>query len=210
MPRGTKFKAEQILGKLREAEVELARGKTVPDVVRKLGVTGTTGGVVTVDGILSPGNSPGVFTSASVVLGGSSTSLFEINGAARGTPYDGVDVTADSGLTYGGALLLAFGNASAFGATTFDLFSFTGTPSGNYSSVTSTGFYAGTWSLASGTWSLQSGGQTLSFTPATGDLLVSVPEPSTLASLLAGIACGVFVIRRRSAARDAATAGSRH
>jgi len=34
--------AEQIIGKLREAEVELARGKTVPDVVRKLGVTEPT------------------------------------------------------------------------------------------------------------------------------------------------------------------------
>jgi hypothetical protein len=30
MPRGKKFTVEQITGKLREAEVELARGKTVP------------------------------------------------------------------------------------------------------------------------------------------------------------------------------------
>jgi putative transposase len=37
MPRGKKFTAEQIIGKLREAEVELARGKTVPEIVRKLG-----------------------------------------------------------------------------------------------------------------------------------------------------------------------------
>jgi hypothetical protein len=35
MPRGKKFTAEQIIGKLREAE--LAQGKTVPDVVRKRG-----------------------------------------------------------------------------------------------------------------------------------------------------------------------------
>ena len=34
MPRGKKFTAEQIIGKLREAEVESARGKTVPDVVQ--------------------------------------------------------------------------------------------------------------------------------------------------------------------------------
>jgi hypothetical protein len=38
MPRGTKFKAEQVIGKLREAEVDLARGKTVPEAVRKLGL----------------------------------------------------------------------------------------------------------------------------------------------------------------------------
>ena len=39
MPRGKKFMAEQIMGKLREAEVGLAQGKTSPEVVRKLGVT---------------------------------------------------------------------------------------------------------------------------------------------------------------------------
>jgi putative transposase len=38
MPRGKKFTADQIIGKLREAEVGLAQGKTVPEVVRKLGV----------------------------------------------------------------------------------------------------------------------------------------------------------------------------
>ena len=42
MPRGKKFTAEQIIGKLREAEVRLAQGKTVPEVVRKLGVTEQT------------------------------------------------------------------------------------------------------------------------------------------------------------------------
>jgi len=35
MPRGKKFTAEQIIGKLREAVVELARGKTVPERVQK-------------------------------------------------------------------------------------------------------------------------------------------------------------------------------
>ena len=42
MPRGKKFAAEQIIGKFREAEVGLAQGKTVPEVVRKLGVTEQT------------------------------------------------------------------------------------------------------------------------------------------------------------------------
>ena len=36
MPRGKKLTAEQITGKLREAEVGLAQGKTVPEVVRML------------------------------------------------------------------------------------------------------------------------------------------------------------------------------
>lgn len=42
MPRRQKFMAEQIIGKLREAEVTLAWGKTVPELVRKLGVTEQT------------------------------------------------------------------------------------------------------------------------------------------------------------------------
>jgi len=39
MPRGKKFKAEQIIGNLREAEIELARGKTVPEVIARAGDT---------------------------------------------------------------------------------------------------------------------------------------------------------------------------
>jgi transposase-like protein len=42
MPGGRKFTAEQIIFKLREAEVELARVRTVPEMVRKLGVTEQT------------------------------------------------------------------------------------------------------------------------------------------------------------------------
>lgn len=42
MPRGKKFTAEQIIGKLREAEVELSRGKAVAEAFRKIGVTEQT------------------------------------------------------------------------------------------------------------------------------------------------------------------------
>jgi len=37
-----KHTAEEIIGKLRQAEVALAQGNTVPDVCRKLGVTEQT------------------------------------------------------------------------------------------------------------------------------------------------------------------------
>lgn len=37
-----RFTAEQIIGKLREAEVEAGRGMTVAEVVRKLGITEQT------------------------------------------------------------------------------------------------------------------------------------------------------------------------
>ncbi len=41
MPK-KRFTAEQIIPKLREAEVELAKGRTVPQVAKRLGVTEQT------------------------------------------------------------------------------------------------------------------------------------------------------------------------
>jgi sulfur carrier protein ThiS len=37
-----RYTAEQIIGKLREAEIELAKGQTTADVVHKLGITEQT------------------------------------------------------------------------------------------------------------------------------------------------------------------------
>jgi transposase-like protein len=42
MPRGKKFSAEQIIGKLREAEVEIAKGQSVGQVAKKLSITEQT------------------------------------------------------------------------------------------------------------------------------------------------------------------------
>jgi len=42
MPRGKKFSAEQIIGKLREAEVEIAKGQSIGQVAKKLGITEQT------------------------------------------------------------------------------------------------------------------------------------------------------------------------
>ena len=37
-----RFQAEQIIGKLREAEVEISKGQTIGQVVKKLGITEQT------------------------------------------------------------------------------------------------------------------------------------------------------------------------
>jgi autotransporter-associated beta strand protein len=179
-----------------------AAGVLTVDALATLGGSGTIGGAVTVNGILSPGNSPGVLSIASLALGGSSTSLFEINGASRGGQYDGVDISGFGGLTYGGTLSLVFGNGTAFSDNTiFDLFSFTGSSSGAFSTVASTGYYAGTWTNNNdGTFKLEQGGQTLTFSQSTGNIVV-VPEPAALA--LAGIGAGLVgwkLIRRRRSA----------
>jgi fibronectin-binding autotransporter adhesin len=160
--------------------------------------TGTIAGDVNVLGMLSPGNSPGVLTLGSVVLGGSSTTLIEINGLVRGTDYDGASITGTSNsLTYGGLLSLNFGAVSP-NDVTYDIFNFTGGYLGNYTTVTSTGAYIGTWTNlgGSGTFQLVSGAQTLTFSPSTGDIIV-VPEPAAVA--LAGIGLGLagWVARRR-------------
>ena len=42
MPRGKKELAEQIIPKLREVEIEVGRGKTVLEAVKKIGVTKQT------------------------------------------------------------------------------------------------------------------------------------------------------------------------
>ena len=42
MPRGKREQADQIILKLREAELELSRGKIVPEAAKKIGVTEQT------------------------------------------------------------------------------------------------------------------------------------------------------------------------
>ena len=61
------------------------------------------------------------------------------------------------------------------------IFANTGGRSGNFSAVNATGLAAG---------------QSATFNPATGFISV-VPEPSTCASLLAGLACGGYMRFRR-------------
>jgi autotransporter-associated beta strand protein len=168
-----------------------------------LGGNGTIGGAVTVNsgGFLSPGNSPGLLTVGSLALNSGSTTTFEINGiAVRGTNYDAIDITAGSGLTLNGTFTINFTNGTALDNTTnINLFGYTGSHTGDFFSLVSTGFYdsgGGSWTHGVGdVWTLSSGGQTLTFSEVTGYLNV-VPEPATWA-LLAFSLTTVMVLRRR-------------
>jgi len=163
--------------------------------------TGTINGPVTVSGTLSPGTGPGVITLGSLVLTDTSTTVIDIASAGtRGSAYDGVSILDPGGLTYGGTVSFAFGGSAIANDTTFDIFDFTGSSAGSLAAIESTGFYAGTWTpLGSGTFRLVSGTQTLTFSQATGEVIV-VPEPAAIAVAAVGLGTiGLALLRRRRA-----------
>jgi len=171
-----------------------------------LGGSGTIGGSVTVNsgGFLAPGNaSTGVLTVASLALSSGSTTEFEINAntGAPGTNYDQIVVNAGGALALNGAFTIAFGASPLTNyIADIKLFDFTaGHSSGDFASVSSTGYYTGTWTASGAagaeTFTYNNGTQMLTFSEVTGNLNV-VPEPTTWA-LLAFSLTTVMVLRRR-------------
>jgi hypothetical protein len=174
-------------------------------------VTGSIGsGNVTVESGATLG---GVLTVGSADLKAGSTTLMQLVGSGSGAGTAGIDydrlvVTTSGFLSYGGTLDLSFANSLNFAdGTTFDLFSFSGAPNRGFSSVVSTGSgtYSGlTFTGLSGVWTALVGSQQLTFTESTGQLsfMAAVPEPSTWASVLAGIGIGGWFSRRRRYRKD--------
>jgi autotransporter-associated beta strand protein len=172
-----------------------------------LGGSGTASGTATFSGgTLSPGGNAtaGILSLGSLVLSTTSSSLIDLTVAGtRGTDYDGLTILNAGGLTYGGTMALAFGGSVLPDNTTFNVFSFTGSPSGSFGQVSSSGIYAGTWNdNLDGTYSLASGGQTLTFSQATGSVVV-VPEPATTVAIVAGIGMAIACYRPRRPDRRA-------
>ena len=175
-----------------------------------LGGSGTILGNVTVgsSGTLAPGNSPGVLTVGSLSLSDGSHTLMEITGTSASL-YDQIVGTGSGGLTYGGTLDLVMSGSYATG-TTFHLFSNFSSPStSDFAAVglDATDEYAGlTFTGTNGVWTSTwtTNQQRLVFTTGTGDLVV-VPEPSTYAMGLAGLAYGGWQMMRRRRLRQAAT-----
>ncbi len=188
-------------GQLGGGAVSVAPGAT-------LGGSGVIGGAVTVDGLLSPGNSPGDLSVASLVLNASSTVLMEIDGPTAGTQYDQVSILSAGSIAYDGALQLNLSQAFSDN-TTFNLFEGFGTSfSGNFATVTSVGSaYNGlTFTRVNNLWTSTStgGGQSMEFNQATGQLVI-VPEPGAIALAGVGVAAAAWVSRIRAAGRRRAT-----
>lgn len=179
----------------------LATGAVTVAAGAILGGSGTIGGAVTVNGLLSPGNSPGDLSVASLALNPSSTVLTEITGTTAGTLYDQVSILSGGSIAYDGTLQLNLSQTFADN-TTFSPFEGFGTSfSGNFATITSVGSACNglTFSRVNNLWTSGSaGGQTLEFNQATGQLVI-VPEPSAL--VLAGMAIAAAA-RRQSSCRD--------
>lgn len=144
--------------------------------------------------VLSPGaaaGSTGVLTFGSN-LGLSGQTLLELSGTTRGSQYDAFSIAG--GLTYGGPLQLQFTGTLPDG--TYNLFTGFGSQAGTFSSIMAAGGYSGALTEAAGVWSGTFGAQTLTFSNATGDLVI-VPEPTTLLAAGCGAAIALGGVYRR-------------
>jgi autotransporter-associated beta strand protein len=103
-------------------------------------------------------------------------------------------------LTIGNSLTLNFSTSLIADGQTYNLFDF-GSKTGDFSSVGLTGSIVGSLLLTgTDTWTGLAGGYSFTFNQATGNLLVTssaVPEPSTYALLLGGMAMTAVLIQRR-------------
>ena len=200
----------------------LANSDVTVENLATLGGSGTIDSLVTVEagGTISPGNSPGLLTVGSLDLQASSTTFMQIIGVGStagiaGTDYDKLAITTAGGLGYGGTLDLDFANTATFAdGTIFSLFSFSGSPTGTFGSVTSTGSgsYSGiNFTGLGGVWTALFGGQQITFSELTGELRFQnssspVPEidPTSFGSALTLLIGSLGLLERRARRRTQA------
>jgi autotransporter-associated beta strand protein len=162
--------------------------------------TGTIAGATSFQAgsVFSPGavsGTTGVFTFGSGGLTLAGQTVMDLQGATRGSLYDGIDLGGSLG--YGGSLLLQVSGSMADG--TYELFKNFTSQAGSFSSVSLAGFYSGSLTESpAGVWTGTAGSQNFTFTNSTGNLVI-VPEPAitTLAGLGAAAVAGRWWRRGR-------------
>jgi autotransporter-associated beta strand protein len=171
-----------------------------------LGGSGTFGSIVSTSGSVQPGASVpsvGVLSaSGAITLGGSTSVVLQVSGTGQGVGYDAL--VAGGTLDYGNAIVkldslpgTAFANGSVFqlfGAGSFQngISSLVALTQYDGQSITFSGPGGG------GEWTtgVLGNGQTLTFTPSSGQLAV-VPEPASCVVAFAALAFGACIIDRR-------------
>jgi autotransporter-associated beta strand protein len=150
-----------------------------------LGGSGTVGAVSIASGAtLAPGSSAGLLSTGNLSLLG--TTMMELGGTTRGSGgYDAIDVAGN--ITFGGTLSVSLINSySPVSGASFNLFDWTGTPSGTFSTLNLPSLSGGlTWDTSN--------------LYTAGTITASaIPEPSTYAALVGLAAFGLVCWRRRS------------
>ena len=193
----------RVNGSLANTAVTIAGGAT-------LGGSGTIAGGITLNGRLSPGNSPGLLTTGSETWNTGSSYVWQasaVNGLA-GTGWDQVKINGTLDLTQlasVGSFTLSLaslgldntaGNVSDFNDASNYSFAFL-TTTGGVNGFDAAKFTLDTSAFSNpfrGTWSvgLSGDGHTLNLNYA-----MAVPEPGTTAALIATLALGAAVILRR-------------
>lgn len=162
-------------------------GAVSVDNIATLGGSGFISGPVTVNGTLAPGNSPGTLTINNVlVLAGNAN--FEL---ATDTSFD--KVVGVTNITFGGVLNVTHynGGPAYAGGQVYDLFDWSGTSAGAFTSVNLPALPVGlVWKTF----------DTQPFDYATGQIVVEtvIPEPATLGLMTLGGAMIAFRGRGRS------------
>ena len=146
--------------------------------------TGSTGPVIASNGsTISPGNSPGVLTTGTLVMGSGSTLVLEINGTTLGAEYDQLSVNGTVDIT--GATLSIGGSYLTAPAIANDLFTIL-LNDGTADAVTGT--FDGLPDNAYFTVGTQD--YIIDYQGGDGNdiTLLAVPEPGSAALLLGGLA----------------------
>ena len=201
------------VGDTTSADFALASGSTLKG-------SGSVGTITQAAGsVLAPGNSPGLLTTDSLVLGGGASLEVEFFAATgtRGTDYDAVTVTGAldlSGLSVGNRYTLSLVSLSALPSTQGPLAGFDAGTAYiyelfNYATLTMPAGYTGnianlftldTSSFQDSAGNAVTGGFTLFKNEATNMLELQyapIPEPSTYGLVLGALALAGAAVRRR-------------
>ena len=198
----------EVTGSLTNSALTVNSGGTLSGTGTVAQLATVLGGGTLAPGAASPAGT-GILSLGGLSLASTATTVIAITGPTPGTDFDQVSILGSGSLGFGGTLDLSTSNIdSAVAGTSYRLFDFSSTPTGDFASLTSLGgIYAGiTWSgPAGGVWTSTAGtgGDFLTFNQGTGTLAV-VPEPSTFAlAAIAGLG-GLAMLRRRTRSTSAA------
>jgi len=179
-------------------------GATVAGTESLSGDLTVTGTGARIDLVGTGTQGPQSLGAANITLSGSTTTLMQI-----ASDVSASSLNSSANLAYDGNLVLRYDatTVSAVG-TTWNLFTFSNTPTGNFANISvlaGAGEFSGvsfTYDLGRGNWySTNPTGSDhyLVFTPSAGSLVI-VPEPSTWAMTLASVGFAGWMARRKKLA----------